>query len=458
MKICNIMRPDTGIYELRAIRKTPIITISLIIINVIVYIITSINNNFLSISNEWLLLGGYIPLRLNNLSEIYRLFTSMFMHADLIHIFFNMYFLYLFGRAVENVIGRFRFLCLYIGSGLAASIFHTALSIIQGVEAIAVPAIGASGAISGVLGAYLLLFPRTSLTACWFFFYLPVCFTVKAAYYLVFWFALQVIYGYAKIGAVAFFAHAGGFLGGMTLLPLVIDKERHTLLKLMMSRERVFEYIVYRFIGLKNMGLGGVKIILSVLILALLMNSVYALSSSNEHSENVYALKTYADYLQCIYNRCSTGSQVDFLVIDLEMKKVLNTPIQDMIRVLLNRLDATGYIYNATLSNWNGTISWSGYVYVAKLPVMLRLNMIAQYNDLGLLQYAYGQAETEVLHCLNGICKPTEIIAKYKEFRIETEGPISLKNLIQIPALISIIISIYALYTVLKKDKELEIV
>ena len=456
MKVYNFMRPDTELYEMKAIRKMPIITISLIIINVAVYIITSIDEGLLSISNEWLLRGGYIPLRLSNLNETYRLFTSMFMHADLLHIFFNMYFLYLFGRAVENTLGRLRFLCLYIGSGLAASIFHTALSIIQGTEAITIPAIGASGAISGVLGAYLLLFPRTSLTACWFFFYFPICFTVKAAYYLVFWFALQVIYGYAKIGAVAFFAHAGGFLGGMALLSLVINKERHSFLKLMISRKRLFDYIVYRFLEFK--GLGAVKAILALLILALVASAGYVLSSSYGFSESIYALETYADYLQCAYGKCLPGSQIDFLVIDLRVKRALNTPIQDMIRVLLNRLDSAGYIYNTTLSNWHGIISWSGYVYVAKLPVILKLNMSAQYNDLGLLLYAHGQAETEILYCSNGVCKYSGVIAKYKEFEIDAEGPLPLRNLIQIPALISMVIGIYALYVVLRKDKELEIV
>jgi len=100
-------------------------------------------------------LCGFIPSLVGNPSQWYRVFTSMFLHADFFHILFNMYFLCVFGRAVESILGKSRFLLLYLAAGIFASIFHTAFSFIGGLSAYTVPAIGASGAISGILGAYL---------------------------------------------------------------------------------------------------------------------------------------------------------------------------------------------------------------------------------------------------------------------------------------------------------------
>ncbi len=133
----------------------------------------------------------------------------MFLHADFFHILFNMYFLYLFGRAAEEALGRIRYLALYFVSGIAASIFHAAFSFLGGATAYVIPAIGASGAISGVLGAYLILFPGTSIVIGSFFLYIPMFFRVKAAYYMIFWFATELIYGFARLGGgTAFFAHS----------------------------------------------------------------------------------------------------------------------------------------------------------------------------------------------------------------------------------------------------------
>ncbi|NHV46010.1 MAG: rhomboid family intramembrane serine protease, partial [Candidatus Verstraetearchaeota archaeon] len=135
--------------------KRPKTTLALIFSNIIIYFISSIENSFLSIGDYWLSNGAFVPSLLFDPSQLYRIFTSMFLHADLVHLFFNMYFLYIFGRAVEETLGGKRFFILYILSGIAASIFHTAFSFLQGPMGYVIPAIGASGAISGVLGAYL---------------------------------------------------------------------------------------------------------------------------------------------------------------------------------------------------------------------------------------------------------------------------------------------------------------
>ncbi len=149
------------------------------------------------------------------------IFTSMFLHGGWAHILGNMLFLWIFGRNVEDSIGHFKFLVFYLLCGIAAAAAQVALS-----PNSTVPMIGASGAISGVLGAYLLLFPRARvlvLFPIWIFwrvFYLP------AILYLVFWFGLQLLSGMAVRnsmdvnGGVAFWAHVGGFIAGMFLIPV----------------------------------------------------------------------------------------------------------------------------------------------------------------------------------------------------------------------------------------------
>jgi membrane associated rhomboid family serine protease len=147
--------------------------------------------------------------------------TSMFLHGGWAHILGNMLFLWIFGRNVEDSIGHFKFAVFYLLCGVAAAAAQVALS-----PDSPVPMIGASGAISGVLGAYLLLFPRARvlvLFPIWIFWRL---FYVPAILYLVLWFGIQLLSGLAVAnkmdisGGVAFWAHVGGFIAGMLLIPV----------------------------------------------------------------------------------------------------------------------------------------------------------------------------------------------------------------------------------------------
>jgi membrane associated rhomboid family serine protease len=149
------------------------VTTALVAINVIAYLLTSWENSLLEISERWLWWGGFVPAYLADPRQAYRLLTSMFLHANLIHIFFNMLYLYNFGKLVEQALGSKRYLALYFLSGLAAELFHTAFIPVEGPVSAVIPAIGASGAISGVLGAYLLLFPGSKLSMCFFYLYFP---------------------------------------------------------------------------------------------------------------------------------------------------------------------------------------------------------------------------------------------------------------------------------------------
>jgi membrane associated rhomboid family serine protease len=147
------------------------------------------------------------------------LFTHMFLHGGVAHVLGNCWFLWIFGKNVEDRLGPLQFLIFYLLSGLAAA----ALQVIVDPGS-SVPMLGASGAISGVLGAYLLLFPTAWIITLvpWIVPILPV----PAFIFLVLWFVIQAFNGVGSLlesgssGGVAWWAHAGGFLAGMGLLSL----------------------------------------------------------------------------------------------------------------------------------------------------------------------------------------------------------------------------------------------
>lgn len=144
--------------------------------------------------------------------------TSMFLHGGLLHVGGNMLYLWIFGNNVEDTLGHARFLALYVFSGVMAALAQT-----LGGPASGIPMVGASGAVSGILGAYLLLFPYARiLTLVTFGFFWRVV-RLPAGVVLGLWILLQFLSGYLSLGGageggVAFFAHIGGFFAGMALL------------------------------------------------------------------------------------------------------------------------------------------------------------------------------------------------------------------------------------------------
>jgi membrane associated rhomboid family serine protease len=150
--------------------------------------------------------------------DAYRtIFTSMFMHGGWFHIIGNMWFLWIFGNNIEDSVGHFKFIFFYLLCGIGAAATQVAIA-----PDSTVPMIGASGAVSGVLGAYLLLFPRARvlvLFPIWIFWRL---FHVPAMLMLILWFGMQLLSGWGTLGAteggVAFWAHIGGFVAGMVLI------------------------------------------------------------------------------------------------------------------------------------------------------------------------------------------------------------------------------------------------
>jgi membrane associated rhomboid family serine protease len=148
--------------------------------------------------------------------------TSMFMHGSWLHLIGNMWFLWLFGNNVEDSMGHVRYVAFYLLSGLAAATVQTLIN-----PSSIVPMVGASGAISGVMGAYVVLYPRVSVHMLIFLGIFVTRIVVPAYLMLGYWFLLQLLGGLPGLGGggggVAFFAHVGGFLAGLGLIQLFKD-------------------------------------------------------------------------------------------------------------------------------------------------------------------------------------------------------------------------------------------
>ena len=216
------------------IKITPYITYLLIIINISVFVYElSLNSQQLDIFFHLFavvpreLTGSFSGVDLHqSVPEIVTPITSQFLHAGFTHIAFNMLFLWIFGNNIEEQLGKLKFLFFYLSCGIIAVLaqwFFSALS--------NVPSLGASGAIAGVMGAYILKFPQAkvvTLVPLGFFF--PI-FRIPAVYFLGFWFLEQAFNGVTSLevtanvgmesGGVAYWAHAGGFVAGAILGPML---------------------------------------------------------------------------------------------------------------------------------------------------------------------------------------------------------------------------------------------
>ena len=159
-----------------------------------------------------------LPGALAAIPPAFSLLTSMFLHGGFMHLIGNMIYLWIFGNNIEDAMGRLRFLVFYLACGFAASFVHILMN-----TASEIPAIGASGAISGVLGAYLLLYPRAQVLTL-----IPLGFIIRLMYIpagivLGLWFLFQLVSGGlagGEGGGVAWWAHVGGFIAGMALVAL----------------------------------------------------------------------------------------------------------------------------------------------------------------------------------------------------------------------------------------------
>ena len=199
-------------------RSFPVVTVALIAANVLVWVLYQLPDLEGSVTEL-----AYHPCEVDNscptVGEDWELtaFTSMFMHGGWAHLLGNMLFLWIFGNNVEDALGKVRYLLFYVVGGLAATATQTFVTLGYASEAEGmIPNVGASGAISAVLGAYLVLLPRAMVLTVIFF----VLREVPAVLFLGVWFVFQLVDGSASLahpeegGGVAFFAHIGGFVFG----------------------------------------------------------------------------------------------------------------------------------------------------------------------------------------------------------------------------------------------------
>ncbi|MCS7124022.1 MAG: rhomboid family intramembrane serine protease [Candidatus Bathyarchaeota archaeon] len=438
-------------------KTRPITTLALIIANIAVYAVSSYQRFFMEIDDYWVSAGGFVPSLIAMPNQLYRIFSSMFLHADFFHILFNMYFLYLFGRAVEEALGKLRFLILYIFSGVAASIFHTAFSFLGGATAYVIPAIGASGAISGVLGAYLILYPGTSLTMGWFFFYMPVLFRMKAAYYLIFWFATQVIYGYARLGgSTAVFAHAGGFIAGIALLPLVASEKRLSQFRLTRQQALFPAYVIFTPESVKSAGLGtATKVVITVLLVSLLFGAAYASSGLSIRGDVKAATLRYS---------FEGTPYMDYVGLQLQnVEYQLSQVSMDETRILLNRLYAAELLYDddkaggtLSLTDWNVKL----VMRVGNRPVSVNLTVAyfnGTYDEDGFLNHGQGELETQVvLIDYYGRPSVSDYLVHYSFELVSLT--VNLTSITQYTGMMSLVATAFALMVALTKDRDLTLI
>jgi membrane associated rhomboid family serine protease len=181
--------------------------------------------------HEVAILTGQTPLAPS--AAIVPIFTSMFLHGGWLHIIGNMWVLWIFGDNIEDYLGHFKYLVFYLISGFAAALLHIALNLNS-----VMPTVGASGAIAGVMGGYLILYPRAKVLTLVFLIVFITFWWLPAWLFLGYWFLLQFLSGAATSiaetsqsnGGVAVWAHVGGFLAGIVLV------------KLMPARPRRFSY------------------------------------------------------------------------------------------------------------------------------------------------------------------------------------------------------------------------
>jgi membrane associated rhomboid family serine protease len=213
-------------FPLRDDRPTytaPIVTTLLIIACAFVFLFEQTLDEYSL--NYFITLYGVVPAHL----RLETLVTSMFLHGGWLHIIGNMLFLWAFGKSLEDAMGHTKFLGFYLICGVIAGIVQVAFN-----SNSRIPTVGASGAIAGVMGAYLIKFPRARIHTLIFIFVFFTTVDIPAAFILIYWFVFQLFSGYGSIAqtqvtepGVAVFAHIGGFVTGMILVKVIGTQNRY---------------------------------------------------------------------------------------------------------------------------------------------------------------------------------------------------------------------------------------
>src|ERR1041385_4696163 len=206
------------LYDTVRTRKFPVVNIILIVANILVFLYELQFRP--SALERFIFTWGMIPARLTHepTTAWITIFTAMFLHGSWLHLLGNMWFLYIFGDNVEGRMGGLRYLVFYLLSGVAAVLLQA-----YTLPASQVPMIGASGAIAGVLGAYLVSFPRSRIASLVPILFIFTIVEIPAVIFLILWFLLQIYSGlFAMQGAsgsgIAWWAHVGGFIFGLIMV------------------------------------------------------------------------------------------------------------------------------------------------------------------------------------------------------------------------------------------------
>jgi membrane associated rhomboid family serine protease len=216
-------------------RSVPVVTRALVLVNVLVFFfeLTLPRHGV----EQLFYLFGIVPARLTHpdwaagigfpAGTYWTIITHQFLHGGWLHLFANMWTLWIFGDNVEDRMGSLRYLIFYLICGSAAALTQVLTN-----PDSTIPSVGASGAIAGVLGAYLLFFPTARLIVLLPIFFYPFFFEVPAVLYLFLWFLIQLLSGAAalagpqEVGGIAWWAHVGGFVSGMLLCRLFVRRRR----------------------------------------------------------------------------------------------------------------------------------------------------------------------------------------------------------------------------------------
>ena len=211
----------------------PFVNIFLIIANICIFLYL---NYFVSgDTNQFFLRLGFIPFELTHFKDIgpvnlvpvpLTIFTAMFIHGGWIHLLSNMLYLWIFGDNVEDLLGHIKYLFFYLACGITATGVHFFIN-----TASKVPTVGASGAIAGVLGAYLFLFPKARVKTLLILFIFIHIISIPAIIMLGLWIIMQILSAYIEYGSktgggIAWFAHIGGFAAGLVLIVLMKKRKK----------------------------------------------------------------------------------------------------------------------------------------------------------------------------------------------------------------------------------------
>lgn len=196
-------------------------TLLIIVVNVLCFLFETVQPSYLQ--SSFITHYALVPDRLHPTALV----TSMFLHGGWLHLIGNMWFLWVFGSHVEDVLGSAKFIVFYLICGIASGLVQVMINLGS-----PIPTIGASGAIAGVMGAFLMLYPRARVVTLIFIIFFITTIDIPAAFMLIYWFAIQLLSGLSSVssltdaGGVAWFAHVGGFLCGILLIRVFSSQRR----------------------------------------------------------------------------------------------------------------------------------------------------------------------------------------------------------------------------------------